>query len=59
MDFNTLKKNVESHSYSSFQDFERDLSLVWNNAMLYNGKDTIYYKAAMRIKETGGRGLIS
>ena len=59
MDFSTLKKSVESHCYSSFQDFERDLSLVWNNAMLYNGKETIYYKAATRIKETGERFLIS
>ena len=57
MDFCTMKKKVESHSYSSFKEFEKDLALVWDNAMLYNTKDTIYYKAAFRIKETGGRSL--
>ncbi len=53
-----MKKKVESHSYSSFKEYEKDLGLVWNNAMLYNSKDTIYYKAALRIKETGGWSLL-
>ena len=48
-----MKSKVESHQYANLDQFEKDLQLVWNNAMVYNQKDTIYYRAAVRIKEAG------
>ncbi len=53
MDFTTMRKKVEENGYNSLDDFERDFRLVWSNATIYNQKDTIYYKAAIRIKEAG------
>ena len=48
-----MRKKVEENAYSSLDDFEKDFRLVWHNATIYNQKDTIYYKAAIRIKEAG------
>lgn len=53
MDFGTMRSKLEAHQYTKLSDFEKDLQLVWNNAMLYNQKDTIYYRAAVRIRDTG------
>lgn len=54
MDFTTMRRKVEENAYSCLDDFEKDFRLVWHNATIYNTKDTIYYKAAIRIKEAGG-----
>lgn len=61
MDFNTMRRKVEENKYNSLEEFEKDFYLVWHNATVYNQKDTIYYKAAIRIKDAGmcwegGRG---
>ena len=53
MDLGTMKRKLETHQYIKLSDFEKDLQLVWNNAMLYNQKDTIYYRAAVRIRDAG------
>ena len=53
MDFGTMRKRVEAHHYQSLDQFESDFYLVWHNATVYNSKDTIYYRAAIRIKDAG------
>ena len=53
MDLSTMKKKVEENVYSTLNDFEKDFYLVWHNATIYNHKDTIYYRAAIRVKEAG------
>ena len=53
MDFSTMRKKVEDNVYTCLDDFDRDFRLVWHNATIYNQKDTIYYRAAIRIKEAG------
>ena len=53
MDFGTMRKRVDSHHYQSLDEFESDFYLVWHNATVYNAKDTIYYRAAIRIKDAG------
>lgn len=53
MDFSTMRSKLETHLYTSLEEFEKDLQLVWNNAMTYNQKDTIYYRAAVRIRDVG------
>jgi bromodomain and PHD finger-containing protein 1 len=51
MDFKTMRQKIENHEYTNLSEFEKDLKLVWNNAMVYNQKDTIYYRAAIRIRD--------
>ena len=53
MDFTTMKKKVDANEYHTLHDFKKDFYLVWHNATIYNHKDTIYYRAALRIKEAG------
>ena len=48
-----MRKKVEENVYSTLNDFEKDFYLVWRNATIYNHKDTIYYRAAIRVKEAG------
>ncbi len=53
MDFSTMRKKVENNQYSSLDGFEEDFYHVWHNATIYNQADTIYCKAALRIRDAG------
>ncbi|KAM9327213.1 peregrin isoform 2-T2 [Gastrophryne carolinensis] len=53
MDFKTMKANLEALRYQSFDQFEEDFNLIVNNCIKYNSKDTIFYRAAARLKEQG------
>lgn len=57
MDFQTMWKCLESHRYLSFDAFEADFGLIVNNCLKYNAKDTVFYRAALRLRETGGAVL--
>ena len=46
MDLSTLEKGVESGKYKYKIDFEKDLRKIFNNARIYNGPNTHYYKNA-------------
>ncbi|GJP46665.1 hypothetical protein CLOM_g5929 [Closterium sp. NIES-68] len=46
MDFGTLRERVAKKYYSSWSQFEDDVSLIWKNAMIYNADGTIYFKQA-------------
>lgn len=51
MDFATLAANAESGQYPSLESFLGDLQLIWVNAMAYNQPDTIYYAAALVLRD--------
>lgn len=51
MDFTTMRKRVEGHQYKTIEDFEVDFDLLVNNCMVYNAKDTMFYRAAVRMRE--------
>ena len=53
MDFGTMRKKVETFQYTTLDEFEQDFYCVWHNATIYNQKDTIYYRAAIRIRDAG------
>ncbi len=57
MDFQTMWKCLESHRYLSFEAFEGDFLLIVNNCLKYNAKDTVFYRAALRLREAGGAVL--
>ncbi|XP_078399410.1 peregrin-like isoform X2 [Cetorhinus maximus] len=57
MDFQTMKTQLEGHQYRTFDQFEEDFSLIVNNCLQYNAKDTIFYRAAIRLRDQGGAVL--
>ncbi|KAM9312847.1 bromodomain-containing protein 1 [Gastrophryne carolinensis] len=54
MDFSTMKKRLEDQRYKNLNDFEEDFNLIIENCMKYNAKDTIFYRAAVRLRDQGG-----
>ena len=46
-----MKKNVENHHYKKLATFEADFELMINNCMTYNSKDTIFYRAAVKMRD--------
>ncbi|XP_039070876.1 bromodomain-containing protein 7-like isoform X2 [Hibiscus syriacus] len=51
MDFGTVAKKLNEGSYQTLEEFEHDVFLVPNNAMLFNASNTIYYRQARALKE--------
>lgn len=57
MDFGTMYKKIAKGSYYTKSLFEKDIMLICNNAMRYNGPETIYYKQARSIQEAARKAL--
>lgn len=55
MDFSTMRKNIESGSYTDVDQFRHDFNLIITNAKLYNSVETIYWKSADKIHEFGSK----
>jgi hypothetical protein len=51
MDFSTIHSKIHSLKYSGFEDFKRDVQLIYNNCLGYNRPKTKYYRAGEKIKE--------
>ncbi|KMQ97299.1 peregrin-like protein [Lasius niger] len=45
---------LEKQEYDSIVAFETDFNLMVNNCLAYNRKDTMFYRAGMKMKEQGG-----
>ncbi|NWU84189.1 BRPF3 protein, partial [Onychorhynchus coronatus] len=54
MDFSTMRRKLESHRYRTLDEFEEDFNLIVTNCMRYNAKDTIFHRAAVRLRDFGG-----
>nr|XP_020449120.1 bromodomain-containing protein 1-like isoform X1 [Monopterus albus] len=54
MDFSTMRKRIDAHSYRSLEEFEADFNLIISNCMTYNAKETFFYKAGQRMQDHGG-----
>ncbi|XP_008943661.1 PREDICTED: bromodomain and PHD finger-containing protein 3-like, partial [Merops nubicus] len=57
MDFSTMRRKLESHLYRTLEEFEEDFNLIVANCMRYNAKDTIFHRAAVRLRDLGGAVL--
>lgn len=53
MDFWTMEQKVRRHEYTSLDQFEADFRLVVDNCTTYNSRDTLYYRAAVKMREQG------
>lgn len=54
MDFSTMSKRIEAQGYKYLDEFEADFNLITDNCMKYNGKDTFFYRAAVKLRDQGG-----
>uniref|UniRef100_A0A8C3LYP8 Bromodomain containing 1 n=1 Tax=Chrysolophus pictus TaxID=9089 RepID=A0A8C3LYP8_CHRPC len=54
MDFSTMRKRLDAQGYKNLCEFEEDFNLIIDNCMKYNAKDTIFYRAAVRLRDQGG-----
>ncbi|XP_057340360.1 bromodomain-containing protein 8-like [Microplitis mediator] len=51
MDLSTIKKNIENGTIRSTMHFQRDVMLMFQNALMYNKRNTLIYKMAMSMQE--------
>ncbi|KAK4336535.1 hypothetical protein RND71_044251 [Anisodus tanguticus] len=51
MSFHEMKRKIDKFEYISFDDFEQDFNQIIENCTIYNEKHTIYFKAAIKLKE--------
>lgn len=49
-----MRRKLESHQYRTLEEFEEDFNLIVTNCMRYNSKDTIFHRAAVRLRDLGG-----
>ena len=53
MDFSTISKRIEDNHYTAMEQFEHDFNLIITNCMMYNAPDTVYYRAALKLRDQG------
>lgn len=49
-----LQAKLEKQEYDSIAAFETDFNLMVSNCLAYNRKDTMFYRAGIKMKEQGG-----
>lgn len=54
MDFSTMEQKLKAQEYRTLDDFEADFNLIVRNCMAYNSRDTMYYRAAVKLRDQGG-----
>uniref|UniRef100_A0A8D8RKE0 Peregrin n=1 Tax=Cacopsylla melanoneura TaxID=428564 RepID=A0A8D8RKE0_9HEMI len=54
MDLTTMTEKIKAYQYLSVEDFESDFNLMIKNCLTYNEKDTVFYKAGVKMKQIGG-----
>ncbi|XP_028931376.1 bromodomain-containing protein 7 isoform X2 [Ornithorhynchus anatinus] len=53
MDFSTMKEKIKNNGYQSIEELKDNFKLMCSNAMIYNKPETIYYKAAKKLLQSG------
>ncbi|XP_034945202.1 bromodomain-containing protein 8 isoform X2 [Chelonus insularis] len=51
MDLSTIKKNIDNGTIRSTMQFQRDVMLMFQNAIMYNKHDTFVYQMTMTMQE--------
>jgi hypothetical protein len=49
-DLGTVRANLLSHKYQSLEEFSRDVNLIWDNAVLFNGSHSMIGFMAERLR---------
>ncbi|XP_037948091.1 peregrin-like isoform X2 [Teleopsis dalmanni] len=51
MDLGTMREKLKNSQYSSFEQLESDFDLMIQNCLAYNNKDTVFYRAGIRMRD--------
>ncbi|KAJ8711347.1 hypothetical protein PYW07_008589 [Mythimna separata] len=51
MDLSTMGKKLDRGAYTTIDDIEADFKLMIENCLTYNNKDTVFYKAGVKMRE--------
>ncbi len=54
MDFATMSQKLDAFRYDTFASFESDFNLMVDNCMSYNERDTIFFRAGVKMRDVGG-----
>jgi len=51
MDLLTMELKIKNSEYNSLEVFENDFNLMVSNCLAYNSKETIFYKAGIKMRD--------
>lgn len=51
MDLSKMRSKLRTGMYATLDDLENDFNLMIQNCLLYNNKDTIFYRAGVRMRD--------
>lgn len=51
MDLGKVLEKLESHQYSTLNDWKNDMNSIWKNAFAYNEQDTVVYMIAEELQK--------
>jgi bromodomain and PHD finger-containing protein 1 len=54
MDMSTMRQKLDTFQYQGLDDLEADFTLMVNNCLSYNERDTIFYRAGIKMRDAGG-----
>ena len=54
MDMRTMNEKLESFSYLNLDDLEQDFTLMVDNCLSYNERDTMFFRAGVKMRDQGG-----
>lgn len=54
MDLSTMRHKVDNFQYNNLEEFQSDFYLMIDNCLAYNSKDTVFYRAALKMRDQGG-----
>ena len=54
MDFSTMNKKLESFEYNTIDGLESDFTVMVENCLSYNERDTIFFRAGVKMRDQGG-----
>lgn len=54
MDLSTMRNKLRDCKYETLDDMENDFNLMIQNCLAYNNKDTIFYRAGVRMRDQCG-----
>ncbi len=51
MDLGTIKEKIKARAYPGFDAYNTDLMLMCENCETYNAPETVFYKAAKKMRK--------
>jgi hypothetical protein len=58
MDLGTIRKKVDSKTYTTFDQFFADIQLIWDNCKLYNIAESEIYRMAEELERSTKRMIL-